>query len=466
VPYRDGHWSWIEPWGWTWVDDAPWGFAVSHYGRWTQSGGAWGWVPGPVASRAYYAPALVVFIGGANFQISLSSGAVSGVGWFPLAPREVYRPSYPVSRSYYDQLNRSNTVVNTTIINNTYNNTTINVGSFANHRVPGAVIAVPKTAFVQSQPVARVAMRPVREAAADQPLAFAPPVAPIESSVRGGAARRDQPPARVFDKPVVVRNAPPAAPPSLAQQLPKLGAQPGKPLDETTRKQIAPATSAAHAPPVRLATPPKEVPRAMPARPADKGAVEPTPRTTRVAPEPPAAVPGPRETAQSRLPVATVPAQPAPRAIPEPPAAKPAAADKAPPRVKQEAPQPPAKQEMPQSSEKRETPQPPAKRETPQPSEKKETSQPPAKQEAPQPSERKEQPQPPVKREMPQPSEKKEQAQAPAAAADRPVTRAPAPKEERGQASRPGTGKPDVPKKNEKDEDGADPKKPRDRKAD
>lgn len=31
APYRDGHWSWIHPWGWTWVDDAPWGFAVSHY---------------------------------------------------------------------------------------------------------------------------------------------------------------------------------------------------------------------------------------------------------------------------------------------------------------------------------------------------------------------------------------------------------------------------------------------------
>lgn len=34
APYRDGHWAWIDPWGWTWRDDAPWGFAVSHYGRW------------------------------------------------------------------------------------------------------------------------------------------------------------------------------------------------------------------------------------------------------------------------------------------------------------------------------------------------------------------------------------------------------------------------------------------------
>ena len=33
VPYRHGHWA-MSPWGWTWIDDAPWGFAPSHYGRW------------------------------------------------------------------------------------------------------------------------------------------------------------------------------------------------------------------------------------------------------------------------------------------------------------------------------------------------------------------------------------------------------------------------------------------------
>ena len=27
-------WVWLRPWGWTWVDDAPWGFAPFHYGRW------------------------------------------------------------------------------------------------------------------------------------------------------------------------------------------------------------------------------------------------------------------------------------------------------------------------------------------------------------------------------------------------------------------------------------------------
>jgi hypothetical protein len=82
APYRDGHWAWVDPWGWTWVDDAPWGFAVSHYGRWANIGNRWGWVPGPARTRAYYAPALVAFVGGNNFSVSVSSGNVGAVGWF------------------------------------------------------------------------------------------------------------------------------------------------------------------------------------------------------------------------------------------------------------------------------------------------------------------------------------------------------------------------------------------------
>ncbi len=45
APYRYGHWVYIQPWGYTWVDDEPWGFAPFHYGRWIAVGGAWGWVP-------------------------------------------------------------------------------------------------------------------------------------------------------------------------------------------------------------------------------------------------------------------------------------------------------------------------------------------------------------------------------------------------------------------------------------
>ncbi len=113
TPYRNGHWTWVDPWGWTWIDDAPWGYTVSHYGRWARLGSSWGWVPGPAREQAVYAPALVAFVGGKNFQISAAIGGAlaAAVGWFPLAPREVYQPSYPVSRGYFDNINRSNAVI-------------------------------------------------------------------------------------------------------------------------------------------------------------------------------------------------------------------------------------------------------------------------------------------------------------------------------------------------------------------
>src|SRR5258705_473501 len=81
-------------------------------------GGSWCWVPGPGRARAYYAPALVAFVGGNNFVLSIGGGNIGGVAWFPLGPRDVYRPSYQVSRAYFENVNRSNTVINTTVINN------------------------------------------------------------------------------------------------------------------------------------------------------------------------------------------------------------------------------------------------------------------------------------------------------------------------------------------------------------
>ena len=59
--------------------------------------------------------ALVAFVVGSNFQISISSGNVGGVAWFPLGPRDVYRPAYPVSRGYFENINRSNTVISKTV---------------------------------------------------------------------------------------------------------------------------------------------------------------------------------------------------------------------------------------------------------------------------------------------------------------------------------------------------------------
>jgi hypothetical protein len=255
APYRDGHWAWVDPWGWTWVDDAPWGFAVSHYGRWAYLGGTWGWVPGPVRSRAYYAPALVVFVGGLGFQIAISGGNVGGVAWFPLGPREVYRPSYPVSRGYFENINQSNTVINTTVINNYYNNSNVTNVVYANRQAPGAVVAVPTTAFVQSQPVGRTAIRVTRDMVATAPVAMIAPVAPTERSVRGAAAQGDKPPPpRVFERPVVARTAPPAAHVGFAAQQQRLTAQPGKPLDDDARKELR-AAATAPAPVVKVVAP-------------------------------------------------------------------------------------------------------------------------------------------------------------------------------------------------------------------
>jgi hypothetical protein len=137
APYRYGHWTHLNPWGWTWVDDAPWGFAVTHYGRWGWIGGRWGWVPGAIVPRPVWAPALVAWGGGSNWNWSVSVGAPS-YGWVPLAPAEVYVPWYNVSPRYCHSLNYGH-VHNVTVINNYYSNP--GSQAFANVQVAGAVSA-------------------------------------------------------------------------------------------------------------------------------------------------------------------------------------------------------------------------------------------------------------------------------------------------------------------------------------
>jgi hypothetical protein len=101
APYRYGHWRWVMPWGWSWVDDAAWGFAPSHYGRWARIPGAgaetarWAWVPGATpAAHPVYTPAAVNFLGTAGIGLSCPDPVGTAVAWFPLAPGEAYWPSY------------------------------------------------------------------------------------------------------------------------------------------------------------------------------------------------------------------------------------------------------------------------------------------------------------------------------------------------------------------------------------
>ncbi|QKY00978.1 DUF6600 domain-containing protein [Janthinobacterium lividum] len=105
APYSDGRWTWIAPWGWTWVDNAPWGYAPSHYGRWVLLGHRWGWAPGRERGRVPWAPALVGWVGGRPDRGS-QHGQRPGVGWFPLSPHERYVPGYRASAEYERRINR------------------------------------------------------------------------------------------------------------------------------------------------------------------------------------------------------------------------------------------------------------------------------------------------------------------------------------------------------------------------
>ena len=138
APYRDGQWVNVAPWGLTWVDAAPWGFAPFHYGRWARVGSRWGWVPGRTSGRPVYSPALVGFVGGgANAGVQIGNGR-SGVGWFPLAPGEQWRPGYHASQRYVDQVNRMAIYNRQAGPRNDF---------YANQQMPGAVTVLPADRF-------------------------------------------------------------------------------------------------------------------------------------------------------------------------------------------------------------------------------------------------------------------------------------------------------------------------------
>jgi FecR protein len=244
APYHDGHWLWVEPWGWTWVDAAPWGFAPSHYGRWVYTGGYWGWTPGPrvVNVRPVYAPALVAFVGGSNWGVGVSFGGGAGVGWFPLGFNEPYIPPYHTSRNYFTQVNVTNIhVTNVTVINNYYNNrTTVNNINYVNRTQPRAFVAVSASAMSSGQSVRQVAVVVPREQIEHISMVRNAPVAPVRNSVLGVNAGRQAvaPPVRAMQRQVVTKTAPPPRPIPFAAKQEALAKNPGRPLDRQSTQQI------------------------------------------------------------------------------------------------------------------------------------------------------------------------------------------------------------------------------------
>jgi len=271
VPYHYGHWVWVDPWGWTWIDDAPWGFAPFHYGRWVYLPGRsrWAWAPGTVVARPVYAPALVAFVGGSRWSASFSIGTAP-VAWFPLGPREVYVPAYHVSPVYVQQVNAAHvTNINVTNINVT------NV-TYVNRGVPGAVTAVPRSAFVAAQPVANaaVAVTPAQVQAAPV-IGASAQIAPQRESIAGRAqaAAVVAPPAAVVARQVVVRNAPPPPPVAFAAQRAALDAHPGQPIDTASVAAIRGAAPAPAHPLVRAVAAPAAAPNNRPVQAAPRAPI-------------------------------------------------------------------------------------------------------------------------------------------------------------------------------------------------
>jgi hypothetical protein len=104
MPYRQGHWEWVSPWGWTWVDGTPWAYVTSHYGRWAWLDSRWCWVPGQHNNRPTWSPALVGWI--SNGQTLHSPVPHGKVSWFPLGPREAWIPWYASSPQYVHRVNQ------------------------------------------------------------------------------------------------------------------------------------------------------------------------------------------------------------------------------------------------------------------------------------------------------------------------------------------------------------------------
>lgn len=258
APYQTGYWAYIAPWGYTWVDAQPWGFAPFHYGRWIWSGRSWGWIPSPPRPergpyiRPVYAPALVAWVGGV--------GTGAAVAWFALGPREVYVPSYPVSAGYVRNINVSNTTVNTTVINNVYNTTIINNRTvnltYVNRGAPGAITATNANAFSSAQPIAsnRVTVDP--HALSTAPIrAATPAIVPARQAVLGPLRNvAIRPPAAVLSRAVVARTAPPAPAPTLEARLTAIKANGGKPLSVTQVRQIQQSAPVVRPAPIRVAS--------------------------------------------------------------------------------------------------------------------------------------------------------------------------------------------------------------------
>jgi len=170
-PYQYGRWDWVSPWGWTWIDDAPWGYAPFHYGRWAVVRNHWCWVPGPRHVRPVYAPALVRWAGDGR------------LAWSPLGPRDVYVPWQRFSPRYVERVNVTNTMIVRQRVREAYANRARDV-TYRNRVVPDAVTAATRAKFMDD--AARTHSRPPPPSLVNRPVVVRqiPPRATADRATR------------------------------------------------------------------------------------------------------------------------------------------------------------------------------------------------------------------------------------------------------------------------------------------
>jgi hypothetical protein len=256
APYSTGRWIYDPFYSWTWVDDAPWGWAPYHYGRWVYVSGFWGWCPGPIVVRPYYAPALVAFFGGGDFSIGISLGRPH-LGWVALGWGEPLVPwwgsvgfraaprwaGWGGPRVVNKVVVKRNTVINVREIN-----------VYQNAHERNAMVAVDRSHFGRRSIAEARATR--ADAEKFKPLRGDFPVKPDRASLVAADGPAKRPPHETLLRSVVATRAPRAAPVlkpesrRAAQQAEHEDRKAGVPRAESA---LPPAT-----PPTRVVQPPRE----------------------------------------------------------------------------------------------------------------------------------------------------------------------------------------------------------------
>lgn len=256
MPYHVGRWAWVEPWGWVWVDEAPWGFAPFHYGRWVRVRSIWGWVPGPIVPRPWYSPALVVWVDGESFGAGMAA-------WLPLGPREPFIPWYHHSPRYLREINVTN------VRNVTDAERFVHASEITHVNRGAGMTVVSSASFRSAEPVGSHAIRANADAVIRAPTIPHPPVMPDARAAIGGRAV------------AAPRRAPPRRPEQPLNFAPRSGALPGAPAAAPSEHVLAGAARAAAATATKREPSPLVVRRAPvptnPPFPARRDAMQPHP---------------------------------------------------------------------------------------------------------------------------------------------------------------------------------------------